>query len=68
MKKQYIEPSAAVFIFQSVHMVAESSTGITDDSDPATSLSEDRREELGGGDNDARGGFGNNQSIWDNAW
>ena len=66
MKKQYIKPSIAIFTFNSVRMVATSSTGITDDNDPATSLTEEQREELGGGDNDARNGSG--YSVWDNIW
>lgn len=66
MKKQYIEPSIAIFTFNSVRMVATSSTGITGDSDPASQRTDDEREEHGGGDNDARNGGG--FSIWDNAW
>lgn len=66
MKKQYIEPSVAIFIFQSVRMVAESVAEMTGDESPAEQKTDDEREGLGGGDNDAR--FGGGTSIWDNAW
>lgn len=67
MKKQYIEPSTAIFTFNSIHIVAQSSADITDDNNPASQLTDDERVDLGGGDNDARGGFGSH-SIWDNVW
>ena len=63
MKKQYIEPSTAVYTFKSIHMVATSSTEIS---------GEATEEYYGGGDgnNDTREDniFNNGGNIWDNAW
>ncbi len=65
MKKQYIEPSTAVYTFSVAHIVAESYTSISEDS--ASQRTDTERDENGGGDGDARNVVGNH-SIWDNAW
>ena len=66
MKKQYIEPSTAVYTFSVAHIVAESVAEMTGDESPAEPKTDEEREGLGGGDGDAR--FGGGTSIWDNAW
>ncbi|MBO4661099.1 MAG: hypothetical protein J5630_00140 [Bacteroidaceae bacterium] len=63
MKKQYIEPSTAIFTFNSIHMVAQSSADISGDASGEYTGGD------GGGNNDSREDiFSDNRSIWDNAW
>ncbi len=66
MKKQYIEPSTAVYTFSITNLFMEGSTAkMTGDESPAETKTDEEREDNGFGDNDARFGGGN---IWDNAW
>lgn len=65
MKKQYIEPSTAVYTFSITNLFMEGSTAEMTES-PAEKKTDEEREDNGFGDNDAR--FGGGTSIWDNAW
>ncbi len=66
MKKQYIEPTIAIFTFtaNTTIMVAGSTAQIDKNEDASD------KYVSGDGNSDSREGdiFNNNHSIWDNAW
>lgn len=70
MKKQYIEPTTAIYTVSITNMVAgigSTATKTEESAEALEDITEEQRELLyGGGDTDARNGGGT--SIWDNAW
>ena len=66
MKKQYIEPTTAIYTVSITNMVAGIGSTATKTEDPA----DEGFDGGGGGNTDARedNNTSNGYSIWDNAW